>query len=192
MPTWRELENDFNELVPKMQYTRLDVQWGVAGEYWRLAGGFNKNVEKRFIALSQIAGGKLAQVLPPGTNLCDEMRPDHDLSNHWYKGIWKISGNLEHGPICELKNDDGEFAGFIYTGTINSIAEASATFCIELAAKYPDPATEKATVDSEQSLMDIDKDVTWKDRIVEAINLKPGIFGFSIDLKKIFRCKKDK
>jgi hypothetical protein len=187
MQTWRELEKEFNELIPQMQYMRLDAQWGAAGEYWHLAGGFNRNAEKRFVALAHIAGEKLAKVLTPGIDVANEVLTEINPAYRWYKGIWKISGNFEYGFIAEQKTDKDESAGFIQTGTINNIAEASATFCVELTAKYPENETEK-----EEKLPAATKNSTWRTRLVDAINLKPGAFGFSVDLKKLFSRRKKK
>jgi len=128
-----------------MQYIRLDIQWGAAGEYWHLAGGFNKNAEKQFLALASIAGDKLSGILSPGIDVVNEVLSESNPVYRWYKGVWKISGNFEFGFVGEQKTDKDESAGFIYTGTINSIAEASATFCIELRAKYPDKEPKKTT-----------------------------------------------
>ena len=183
MPTWRELEKEFKELIPQMQYIRLDVQWGAAGEYWRLAGGFNRNAEKRFVALSQMAGDKLSTVLLSGTDVTNKILAERNPAYRWYRGIWKISGNFNYGFVAEQKTDKDESAGFIQTGTINSIAEASATFCVELSAKYSEKETDKP---AKQELANTNKNATWKGRLAEAINLKPGAFGFSIDLKKLF------
>lgn len=192
MQTWRELEKEFKELVPQMQYIRLDAQWGAVGEYWHLAGGFNRNAEKRFIALAHIAGEKLSKVLSPGIDVADEILAEKNPLYRWYKGIWKISGDFEYSFIAEQKTDKDESAGFIYTGTINDIAEASATFCVELTAEYPERETEKEVNNSRHNLLNATKNTTWKTRLLDAINLRPGAFGFSIDLKKLFSRRKKK
>ena len=143
MLTWRKLESEFKELGKQMVYTRLDVQWGAAGEYWHLAGSFYKNTDKRFTALSSIAGQKLASVLNPSAEVENELLREPDHAIRWYKGIWKISNNFEFGFIGEQTNNDGTSAGHIYTGTINKIADAAATFCLELAARYPESEEKK-------------------------------------------------
>jgi len=121
-----------------MTYTRLDAQWGSAGEYWHLAGSFERNTDKQFKALSSIAGQKLASVLNPEVEVENELLHEPNPAIRWYKGIWKISNNFEYGFIGEQTNNDGTSGGHIYTGTINKIGEAAATFCLELAARYPE------------------------------------------------------
>jgi len=152
MITWRKLESEFKELGKQMTYTRLDVQWGAAGEYWRLAGNFDRNTDKRFTALSSIAGQQLASFLDPGVEIENELlrEPDHII--RWYKGIWKISQNFEFGFIGEQTHNDGTSAGHIYTGTINKIADAAATFCLELAARYPEAEEDKKITSPSPSL----------------------------------------
>jgi hypothetical protein len=46
-----------------MQYTRRDDQTGAAGEYWRFAAGFDREAEKQFVTLSELAGVLLTEVL---------------------------------------------------------------------------------------------------------------------------------
>ena len=46
-----------------MQHTRLDDQTGAAGEYWRLTAGFDREAEKQFETLSELAGALLTEAL---------------------------------------------------------------------------------------------------------------------------------
>jgi hypothetical protein len=129
MDTWNELSQQFRELIEHLKYTRLDVQWGSSGEYWRFAGNSNKNAVNRYRVLSQIAGKKLEGVLASGNNTHEELLSENVLSWRWYKAIWKLGGNFEYGFIAEEKGQNGEHIGHIQTGSINDIAEAASVLC---------------------------------------------------------------
>ena len=174
-----------------MASIRLDIQWGAAGEHLRLAGGYNRNLEKRFYALSAITGQKLITLLPRMSGVDEDVLNENDPAHCWFKGIWKISGNFEFGVYGEQKTDEGESAGFIYTGSIPNIADASSVFCLELSSKFPE-ADEVTPSNNSVSECEESEDGDWKKKISEASNLKPGIFGVSIDLKKLFSRKKAK
>jgi hypothetical protein len=183
MLSWKELETEFRALRNSFRDARVDGQWGSAGEYWRVAGTSDRNAERRFLALANVAGEKLAGALTPGTQEAEEVLREGDPVRRWYKAIWKIGRNFEYGLIGEQKTDTGESAGFIYTGTINNIAEASSVFCLELLAQYPQDRNSLS--EAQESEVKIKKGL-WS-RFYDSLNLKPGIWGISIDLKKLFR-----
>ncbi len=186
MPSWKELENEFRALHDRLRYARIDGQWGAAGEYWHMAGTFDRNSERRFLALARVAGEKLATVLAPGSEATDEVLREANPVCRWYKGIWKVGGNFDYGLVGEQKTETGESAGLIYSGTINDIAEASSVFCLELSMIYPEDLGSSAG--AAQSHGEGKKGL-WS-RLADSLNLKPGIYGISIDLKKIFSRKK--
>jgi hypothetical protein len=143
MPTWKDLERDFQELQEPLQYSRLDAQWGSAGEYWRLAGTHNSNVERQFEALSYIAGEKLSNALQSSSAESHyEVLNEPNPLWRWYKGIWKISQNFEHAFTARELDENDEVVGHIFTGSITHPTEASSVFCLELAARFPDPEGE--------------------------------------------------
>jgi len=135
MKTWHDLEKAFKEMVPSMQGARADGQWGYSGEYWRVAASISKNVRKRFEALASIAGEKLLEQLNLSKEPDKELIAEKDPIARWYKGIWKISNNFESDFPGRDMDDNGNVVGYSYSGRIYDVAEASATFCLELAAR---------------------------------------------------------
>jgi hypothetical protein len=154
MQTWHELESKFSELIPAMFGARVDGQWGSAGEFWRVAACHDVNVRKRFEALALIAGQKLLKMLQPGNNPDDELLNETDPVVRWYKGLWKISGNLEYRTPGQELDDDGNVVGHIHSGTIRNVADASATFCLELVARHPEEQAKPVTSQEEMHLQD--------------------------------------
>lgn len=138
MSSWKELDLRFRELIEPLRFTRVDAQWGSAGEHWHLVGLSNKNAEKRFLALTTMAGNKLLEILKPGSEIADELIKENDPIKRWYKGLQKISKNFNYGFVAEEKTENGEHIGYIYTGSIHNVAEASSVFCLELATHYPE------------------------------------------------------
>ena len=137
MEDWLELERRFRALAPALQFARLDAQWGAAGEYWRVAGAGNSTVVQQFEILATLAGQNLAKALAAVNQSGPPLLHVADAKHRWY-GLLKESspafGNCSYG---EQKNDDGSSAGFIYTGSIHPVAEASANLCLSLHASHP-------------------------------------------------------
>lgn len=136
MPTWRELEHDFRELEPAFQFSRLDIQWGSAGVHYRIAGRPDVNAESRFEALSRMAGEKLSQTPEPPEQY-HEVLSEPNSVHRWYKAIWKLGQSFETGFIAQELDKNGNVVGYIYTGHIDRPAAAAATFCLELASRFP-------------------------------------------------------
>lgn len=137
-PSWCELEQRFRELEPLMQYARIDGQTGAAGEYWRIAGGAERDAERRFIAIAAIASNRLFQDFHDIVITHTDLAQESDPAIRWYKALRDIGGRYEHSHRhLEQRNNDGSSGGFIFIGTINLPAAASATFCLELAARAP-------------------------------------------------------
>ena len=82
------------------------------------------------------------------------------------------------------KTDTGEDAGTIYTGSIRNPTTASATLAIEMLARYGEPKEAPAPSDDDSTPRSL-----WR-RVVDAVSLKPGAFGVSVDLKQILKGKK--
>ncbi len=182
MPSWKELETEFKALHDSLLYARVDGQLGAAGEYWRMAGTFDKNSEKRFLALASIAGQKLADVLTPREENVDEVLKEKDPISRWYKGIWKISDNFKLGHILEQKTSTGDSAGFIHTGTIDDIAETSSVLCLELLARYPED--QEAIGEMRESQARVNRG--FSARLSDSLSVKLSFLGISFDLKKFF------
>lgn len=132
MESWVELERRFQELVPALQYSRLDYQWGAAGEHWRLAGGADFAMRVRFEALARLAGVRLADTaiadFPP------DITAEADPTIRWYRGLVKMTGLFRHGHVAQQLNADGTGAGWLYTGSVDKPAEASIVLCLRMAA----------------------------------------------------------
>ena len=65
MLTWQELDKQFHALSPALASARLDIQWGAAGEYLRVAAYFDVEAKERFRALSMLAGRQACSLLAP-------------------------------------------------------------------------------------------------------------------------------
>lgn len=146
MPTWKELETDFRELQAALQSSRLDVQWGTSGEHWRLAGGHIQNDRRRFEALAHVAGEKLSDTLQASDENYEEILSEPNPMWRWYKGIWKISQNFEYASTYRDIDENNEVVGHGSTGSIKRPGEASAVFCLELSARYPEQEGEESSL----------------------------------------------
>lgn len=142
MATWSELETQFRELAPQMQFTRLDYQWGAAGTYYRVAGGAPIASTLRFEALSAIAGEVLA-ALPAGT-VNDLVAMRREPQERWYEALRHHSGLFEHGLFGWQTDEAGNHRGNIYSGTIRSPIEASTLLALKLSAVRHTPQMTRA------------------------------------------------
>ena len=137
MQSWLELEKRFRELAPALQFSRLDAQWGAAGEYWRIAGVQNAVVAQQFEILAAIAGEQLVRSNASTPESSAEWPETNDSKYKWFRALKDTSpafGNLSHG---QQLNDDGSSAGFLYTGSLHPFSEASANLCLSLHASHP-------------------------------------------------------
>src|SRR5687768_13485171 len=113
MRDWAQLESDFRALAPAFQCSRLDLQWGAAGEHWRIAG-YVGPADSRFRALARIAGKRLIILkFAPGTQ---ELLDVPDDASRWIRALKHLTGALEQGHPAQQLNQDGSSAGWIYTG----------------------------------------------------------------------------
>ena len=135
MSNWLELEQRFLEMVQPMRGARVDRQWGAEGEYWRLAAWNDLESKKRFEALAEIAGQKLSEVDLSNEENCAEITQENDFVIRWYRAIWSISQRFETNMPSQALDKEGNSLGYIYTGSIKNIIEASATFCLELSTR---------------------------------------------------------
>jgi hypothetical protein len=134
--SWHELERRFQELEPLLQYTRIDGQTGAAGEHWRMAGSAGRDAEDRFEAVARMASEKLFLEMENEVDQYNDLASESDPLIRWYKALQYIGRRYEtSGHIVREMNDDGSPGGFIYTGSINSPAAASATLCLALASR---------------------------------------------------------
>lgn len=138
MPTWSELEAGFRELEAQLRYSRLDVQWGTSGEYWRLAGSHTLNVERRFEALAHVAGEKLGRTLTVSTEQYEELLSEANPVWRWYKALWKIGDDFRFAFTAQELDENDTVVGHLYTGSIEHPAESSSVLCLEISARYPE------------------------------------------------------
>jgi hypothetical protein len=135
LPTWFELERRFKELEPELQFSRIDGQTGSSGEYWRIAGGPGRDAEDRFNAVAAMASARLFREFRSLVDQHKELASENDPAIRWYKALQYIAGRYRPGHYGRETNDDGSSRGFIYTGTIERPATASATLCLEFASR---------------------------------------------------------
>ena len=183
MLTWQELDKQFQALSSALASARLDIQWGAAGEHLRVAAYFDAAAKERFRALSMLAGEKLRRCLPADSDIHKLILAEDDPVVRWWKALWHLSKSFEFGFVGFQKTDTGEDTGKIYTGSVRNPTIASATLAIEMLARYGEPKDVPTSGgnDTSQSF--------WR-RVVDAVSLKPGAFGVSVDLKQIFKGKK--
>ncbi len=138
MDSWLEIEQRFRLLAQELKHHRLDVQWGAAGEYWRIAGfGGQTPATEQFQILSSLAGQLLGRVLKGENKVEQLLLATADTKLRWYHALKALSSSFGDQSYGEQLNEDGSSAGFIFTGTISQIAEASANLCLAFHASYP-------------------------------------------------------
>lgn len=134
-PSWSKLEQRFKDLEPALQSARIAGQTGAAGEHWRLAGASSGDARRRFNAVAAMASTRLFQDFPSEIRRFPELESESDPVIRWYKALQFIADRYEDYRYAEQINDDGSSGGFIFTGSIDQPATASATFCLELASR---------------------------------------------------------
>lgn len=139
MYSWKELDNEFRIIQPSLNNTRLDIQWGAAGEYFRLAAFYDVQAKERFVSLSRIAGNKLIEAFPENDELKVQVLTTNDPVEIWYRTMWHVCRTFEHGNMAIQKSEEGEDMGHIFTGSIRNPAAASAGLCLDLFSKYGEP-----------------------------------------------------
>ena len=137
MKSWLDLEARFRGLAPNLQHCRLDAQWGAAGEYWRIAGTGPTPSTHEYELLSAVAGQFLGQVLIPRKEGEKTLLQVTDPKIRWYSALKLLSPSFGNKSYGQQLNEDGRSAGFIYIGSVSSIAEASANLCLSLQASHP-------------------------------------------------------
>lgn len=134
-PTWLELEKRFNDLEPVLQFSSIHGQTGSSGEYWRVAGGHGRDAEDRFNAVAAMASAKLFREFGDEVDRRPELARETDPAIRWYKALQYIGGRYREHHVGREVNDDGSYAGHIYTGMIEHPAAASATLCLAIASR---------------------------------------------------------
>ena len=99
----------------------------------------------------------------------DEILVETDPAILWFKALSRLAGRLRQGHVVRELGDTGNAVGQIFTGCIDRPADASATFCLELARLQGERHTEPATAGSP----------------IDVFELKPNFFGIGINLNHI-------
>lgn len=137
MNTWLDLEKRFRDIVPMLSNARLDRQWGDAGEFWNLSGGFQSNFLEQYRMLALIAGQLLEKSLPKSDPLSVKILKETSFDGRWYRAIWELTNKKENYISGVMQDEKGEDAGHIYSAMIFDVVEVSANLCLRLHALYP-------------------------------------------------------
>jgi len=118
-----------------MRFIRLDAQTGDHGEYWRLAGGYDRNLFDQFESLCRLAGSELTAVYANNAEKAEIL--DHpDPLIRWYRTLKEQPGVCESSFPAYTDEDDGTKL-WIYSGTIHGVAEVAANMCLQLHGTNP-------------------------------------------------------
>jgi hypothetical protein len=143
MKSWLEFEDRFRRIAIPLQYLRIDFQWGSAGEYWRLCGMQASALEHQFEALAELSGLVLLKAAKTHAELLPLVAKEKEAKHVWYRALKELTNDFKFGFYGTQHEEDGSYAGIIYTGSISNIGEASANLCLLLHARYPIPVQEK-------------------------------------------------
>jgi hypothetical protein len=115
-----------------MKDIHLYLSWGAAGKRWRLDWRLDLATANRFNALAKLAGAKLEELRGlPDVPPLPKTEKDED---RWISALRFIGGAGRGSSIGMLYDDEGEFAGYVFSATIRQVAEVSAYLCLELEA----------------------------------------------------------
>ncbi len=159
-PSWFELEQRFRELEAPLQFMRIDGQTGVAGETWRLAGGPSGDAGRRFNAVAAMASTRLFKDFPSEVGRFPDLKSETDPVIRWYKALRYIGGRYKEDHYAREVNDDGSSGGFIFTGSIDQPATASATLCLELASRPKERVSKSRNLAEEPEYIDLHEAAT--------------------------------
>jgi len=133
MKSWLDLEERFRNLALSLRYVRIDEQTGAAGEHWRIAGSAANESIRQFELLCNLAGQQITEL-----KVCSEEILNHpDPKIRWYRLLKEVSPSYKTGISGYQTNDEGENLGWIHTGSISDIGEASANMCLQLHQTHP-------------------------------------------------------
>jgi hypothetical protein len=129
MPTWYELDQEFQALSEPLRHHNLQFQWGAAGTHYHLSGGAVSPALARFEALARLAGAKLRE-LPDGV-LHESVSAGHSTIERWYEAVRYHSGSFEYGILGQQTDSAGNDLGSIYTGSVHRPASASSVLALQ-------------------------------------------------------------
>jgi len=127
MPTWGELDQQFQALSEPLRHCNLQFQWGDDGVYYHLSGG-SSYAASRFETLAGIAGRKLEELPPDQVNEAVFQRTEP--IERWYEVLRYHSGAFKNGPTAVRRDESGSLRATLYAGDIHQPAEASAVVAL--------------------------------------------------------------
>jgi hypothetical protein len=136
--TWLDLEARFRALELPLKSACLNAQGGAAGEHWHLSGPMMGALPKQeFELLSAVAGAMMAKALSVKITSELELLNIPDPKIRWYTHLKQACPTFRIDLYGEQKNYDGSSAGFIYSGTLQSIAASAANQCLAMHTSHP-------------------------------------------------------
>lgn len=174
MKSWLEFEDRFRRISFQLQYLRIDFQWGDAGEYWRLCGMPSGALDRQFEALAELAGLALLENAKIHADLLPMVAKEKEAKHVWYRALKELTHDFKFGFYGTQHEEDGSYAGTIYTGSISNIGEASANLCLSLHAKCPLSVQEKPVTEISISNSTIGILNTGQIKNIETININIG------------------
>lgn len=139
MNTWLEFEKRFREISAKLSHTRIDHQWGAAGEYWQIAGSAPTPAVQEFELLTTLAGAALKRAIKKSTSGAEFVFSEADDKTRWYRALKAWSVGFESARHAPLTDKNGEFAGNVFSDTMYDPALMSANLCLRLHTDHPFP-----------------------------------------------------
>lgn len=144
MKSWLDIEGRFRSLAPALRHMRLDYQWGAAGEYWSLTGGQQSVATREFETLCALAGKNLSTVLRGNSELEAQLLAEADDTVRWYRCLVKLSGRFSAELPARQLDDEGNFAGHLFFGSLHDLASNAGNVCLQLQATHPLPEKSRA------------------------------------------------
>ncbi len=174
MKSWLEFEERFRRITVPLQYLRIDFQWGDDGEYWRLCGMPSNALGRQFDALAELSGLALLESAETHVELLPLVAKDKEARHVWYRALKELTNDFEFKFYGTQHQEDGSYAGTIYSGSISNIGETSANLCLLLHARYPLPIQEKQMTEIKISNSTIGILNTGQIKNIESININIG------------------
>jgi hypothetical protein len=131
MPSWGELDKEFQALATALRHHLVQYQWGRDGISYYLSGP-NSSDARRFEILATIAGKKLDEL--PAEHRRDTIFARSDSAERWYEALRYFSGAFVLGPTGVQNNEAGEPEPVLFTGSVNLPAERSSVLALHLSS----------------------------------------------------------
>ncbi len=128
MSAWRDLEAQFQKLEPSMEKARLEHQWNMTSDDWRVGGSVDLESAKRFRALAAEAGALLVSA---GATVPKDVAAEQDPARRWYLALWHMAGPHD-APIVGMMSSYAGAGGQTSTARIKLPAKSSAALAHRL------------------------------------------------------------